>query len=77
MLSLVFGQLFRSLKQLDPRPDQVVSLWLERVGLGIPSRPLAVDDACLVLTPEKRVRKCELQRGNRGGASVYLSDAQH
>ena len=55
----------------------MVSLQLERVGLGIPSRPLAVDEAHLVLIPEKQQRVRELQRGNRGVASVYLSDAQH
>ena len=77
MLSLVFGQRFRNQKRLDPRPDQVVSLWLERVGLGIPSLPLAIDDDHLASTPEKQERMCELQRGNRGGASVYLFDAQH
>ena len=43
LLSLVFRQLFKSPKWLDPRRDQVVSLRLERVGLGIPSRPLAVN----------------------------------
>ena len=56
MLSLVFGQLFRNQEGLDPRPDQVISLWLERVRLGIPSLPLAVDDVYPVQTPEK-VRK--------------------
>ena len=44
MFSLVFGQLFKSLKQSDPRPDQEVSLRVERVGLGIPSRPLVLND---------------------------------
>ena len=77
VLSLIFGQLFRSPEWLDPRPDHVVSLRLERVGLGIPSRPLAVGEAHLVSIPEKQERDCELQRGNRGGAPVYLSDAQH
>ena len=43
VLSLVFRQRFRSPKWLDPRPDRVVSLRHERVGLGIPSRPLAVN----------------------------------
>ena len=43
VLSQFFGQRFRSPEWLDPRPDQVVSLRLERVGLGIPSRPLAVN----------------------------------
>ena len=56
MLSLVFGQRFRNRKWLGPRPDQVASLRFERVGLGIPSRPLAVGDVYLVQTP-KKVRK--------------------
>ena len=66
MLSLVFGQRFRNRKRLDPRPDQVISLRFERVGLGIPSLPLAVDDVYLVQTPEKQKKDCELQRENRG-----------
>ena len=77
MLSLVFGQLFRSPKRFDPRPDQVVAFGLERVGLGIPSRPLAVGDVYYVQATEKQAGRCELQRGNRGVAPVYLSDAQH
>ena len=52
LLSQFFGQRFRSRRRLDPRPDQVVSSRLERVGLGIPSRPLAVDDLYLVQAPE-------------------------
>ena len=55
-LSPVFGELFRSPKRFDPRPDQVVAFRLERAGLGIPSLPLAIDDVYLVQTPEK-VRK--------------------
>ena len=52
-MSLVFGQQFRSPKRFDPRPDQVVAFGIERVGLGIASRPSAVDDVCLVSIPEK------------------------
>ena len=63
MLSLVFGKRFRSPKRFDQRPDQVVVFGLERVGLGIPSRPLAVGDVYYVQAPEKQAGRCEIQKG--------------
>ena len=71
-MSLVFGKLFRSLKRFDPRPDQVVAFGLERVGLGIPSRPLAVDDDCLVSTPESKKRSVNY-KGETEGVPLFTS----
>ena len=73
MLSLFFGQLFRSPKWLDPRPDQVVSLWLERVGLGIPSRPLAVGGVNLVQAPEKQAERGVNYKGEIEGVPLFTS----
>ena len=73
MLSLFFGQLFRSPKWLDPRPDQVVSLRLERVGLGIPSRPLAVGGVNLVQAPEKKAERGVNYKGETKGVPLFTS----
>ena len=71
MLSLIFGQLFRSPKWLDPRPDQVVSLRLERVGLGIPSRPLAVGGVNLVQAPKKQAERGVNYKGETEGVPLF------
>ena len=42
LMSLLFGQRFRSSKQFDSRSDQVVAFELERPELDIPSSSVAV-----------------------------------
>ena len=44
MLSLIFGQQWRSSERFDPMSDQVVAFKLERPELGVPSSSLAVND---------------------------------
>ena len=73
LLSLFFGQRFRSPKWLHPRPDQVVSLRLERVGRGIPSRPLAVGGVDLVQAPEKQAERGVNYKGETEGVPLFTS----
>ena len=72
-MSLFFGQLFRSPKWLDPRQDQVVALWLERVRLGIPSHPLAVGGVNLVQAPEKQAERGVNYKGETEGVPLFTS----
>ena len=71
-MSFVFGQRFKSLKQLDPRPDRVISFWLERVGLGIPGHLLAWMSVAFVGTPEIRGKHVNY-KGKTEGVPLFTS----
>ena len=71
-MSLVCGQLFRSLKRFDPRPDRVVAFGLDRVGLGIPSRPIAWILIELAGTPEIREKHVNY-KWEREGMPLFTS----